>query len=97
MKRTVLRRLGLICLLGVSGCGRREMKRSGLLPASRYNAARVLIAGLILALELGLGSEPAPAQNTPSSPVSGSLTFTAINFPGGTRTRAVGLKLDAAL
>src|SRR5215472_171457 len=91
MKRTVRRRVGLICLLGVSGCKRREMKRSGLSLRSRHNAARVLIAGMILAVELGLGSEPASAQNTPASPASGSLSFTAINFPGGTRTRAVGL------
>jgi uncharacterized membrane protein len=67
------------------------MKPSGRFLRSRHNAARVLIAGLILALQLGLGSEPATAQSAPASPVSASFTFTAINFPGGTRTRAVGI------
>jgi len=91
MKRTTLRRFALTCLLGVSHCWRRHMKRSRLLLASRHNAARVLIAVLFLALEFGLGFKPASAQNTPASPTSGSFTFTAINFPGATRTRAVGI------
>jgi len=67
------------------------MKRSGLLLASRYNSGGVLIAGLILALQFGLDSQPASAQDTSASSASGSFTFTAINFPGATRTRAVGL------
>jgi|SRR5215469_5837967 len=67
------------------------MKRSRLLIVSRYNPSRVLIAVLILALEFGLGSNPASAQNAPVSPTTGSFTCTAINFPGATRTRALGL------
>ena len=91
MKRTALWRFCLTLLPGISSCGRQNMKRSGLLLASRYNSGGVLIAGLILALQFGLDSQPASAQDTSASSASGSFTFTAINFPGATRTRAVGL------
>src|SRR5215469_10361048 len=91
MKHTALWRFCLTLLPGISSCGRQNMKRSGLLLASRYNSGGVLIAGLILALQFGLDSQPASAQDTSASSASGSFTFTAINFPGATRTRAVGL------
>jgi probable HAF family extracellular repeat protein len=96
MKRTAFWKFAPTRLLGldtwrVSSCRKRHMKRSGLLLSSRYNMVRVLIAGLILALEFGVSSQPVSAQDATVSPVSGSFTFTAINFPGGTRTRAVGL------
>jgi len=46
-----------------------------------------------LALAFGLGCPNASAQTSqnPTSAASGSFSFTAINFPGGTRTRATGI------
>jgi len=69
------------------------MKRSGLLLRSRDHAAVAVIAGLTLALVLGPGWQTASAQTSqaPASAASGSFSFTAINFPGGTRTRALGI------